>query len=112
VSGAYATIYGLGIAFGSEQAQLLGIPASDDPHPHAQPVGQGRLEAELARPFVAAATERGKRVPILKPVISIAIAGVLALSAYAHLDEGTRGTIASVREGGSWHTRRVPASPG
>jgi len=37
-------------------------------------------------------------VPILKPVISIAIAGVLALSAYAHLDEGQRGTIASVEK--------------
>ena len=37
-------------------------------------------------------------MPILKPVISIAIAGVLALSAYAHLDEGQRGTIASVEK--------------
>ena len=42
--------------------------------------------------------ERGKKVPILKPVISIAVAGVVALSAYAHLDEGQRGKVASVEK--------------
>jgi sugar/nucleoside kinase (ribokinase family) len=37
-------------------------------------------------------------VPILKPVISLAVAGALALSAYAQLNQGQRGTIASVEK--------------
>jgi hypothetical protein len=37
-------------------------------------------------------------VPILKPVISLAIAGAIALSAYSHLNDGQRGTIASVEK--------------
>jgi hypothetical protein len=37
-------------------------------------------------------------VPILKPVISIAIAGAVAVSAYVHLTDGQRGKIATVEK--------------
>jgi hypothetical protein len=37
-------------------------------------------------------------LPILKPIISIAIAGGVALSAYTHLSDGQRGKIASAGE--------------
>ena len=37
-------------------------------------------------------------MPILKPVISIAVAGAVAVSAYTHLSEGQRGTIATVEK--------------
>jgi hypothetical protein len=37
-------------------------------------------------------------VPILKPVISIAIAGAIAFSAYAHLDDGQRQKVATVEK--------------
>lgn len=37
-------------------------------------------------------------MPILKPVISIAIAGAVAASAYTHLTDGQRGKIATVEK--------------
>ena len=37
-------------------------------------------------------------MPILKPVISMAIAGAIALSAYAHLSDNQLGRIASVEK--------------
>ena len=37
-------------------------------------------------------------MPILKPVISIAIAGAVAVSAYVHLTDGQRGKIATVEK--------------
>lgn len=37
-------------------------------------------------------------MPILKPVISIAVAGAIAFSAYARLNDGQRGQLASVEK--------------
>lgn len=37
-------------------------------------------------------------MPILKPVISMAVAGAIALSAYTHLNADNRGQIASVEK--------------
>jgi len=56
-------------------------------------------------------------LPIIKPIISIAIAGGVALSAYSHLSDGQRGKItaageavmATVDSGISWLSGTVAA---